>query len=90
MLAQSLGADVKAFLAGLGIGGLAFALAAQDTIANMFGSFVVVMDHPFRVGDVVKIGAHEGLAGDEQDRAGGQAASPGAAVWAFGPPVGRG
>jgi MscS family membrane protein len=64
MLAQTLGADVKAFLAGLGIGGLAFALAAQDTIANMFGSFVVVMDHPFRVGDVVKIGTHEGLVED--------------------------
>lgn len=58
--AQALGANVKAFLAGLGIGGLAFALAAQDTIANVFGSVVVAVDQPFRLGDFVKIGAHEG------------------------------
>jgi MscS family membrane protein len=49
LIAQSLGADVKAFLAGLGIGGLAFALAAQDTIANLFGSLVVALDQPFKV-----------------------------------------
>jgi len=57
---QSFGYDVKTFLAGLGIGGLAFALAAQDTIANLFGSFVVAMDQPFHVGDTVQIGAHTG------------------------------
>ncbi len=62
--AQSLGADVKAFLAGLGIGGLAFALAAQDTIANVFGSVVVAVDQPFRVGEFVKIGSHEGSVED--------------------------
>ncbi|MDB6169674.1 MAG: MscS Mechanosensitive ion channel [Verrucomicrobia bacterium] len=64
LIAQSLGADVKAFLAGLGIGGLAFALAAQDTIANVFGSIVVAIDQPFKVGEVVKIGAHTGTAED--------------------------
>jgi MscS family membrane protein len=64
LIAESLGADVKTFLAGLGIGGLAFALAAQDTLANMFGSFVVVMDRPFRVGDYVRIGANEGSVED--------------------------
>jgi MscS family membrane protein len=57
---QSFGYDVKTFLAGLGIGGLAFALAAQDTIANLFGSFVVAMDQPFHVGDTVQIGSHTG------------------------------
>jgi MscS family membrane protein len=57
---QSFGYDVKTFLAGLGIGGLAFALAAQDTLANLFGSFVVALDQPFKVGDVVRIGSHEG------------------------------
>jgi MscS family membrane protein len=62
--AQQLGADVKAFLAGLGIGGLAFALAAQDTLANVFGSVVVAVDQPFRVGDYVRIGAHEGAVED--------------------------
>lgn len=62
--AQSLGADVKAFLAGLGIGGLAFALAAQDTIANVFGSVVVAVDQPFRIGEFVQIGSHQGTVED--------------------------
>jgi MscS family membrane protein len=57
---ESLGFEVKTFLTGLGIGGLAFALAAQDTIANMFGSFVVVMDQPFYVGEYIRIQGHEG------------------------------
>ena len=52
---ESLGFEVKTFLTGLGIGGLAFALAAQDTIANMFGSFVVVMDQPFYVGEYIRV-----------------------------------
>jgi MscS family membrane protein len=60
VVCESLGFEVKTFLAGLGIGGLAFALAAQDTIANMFGSFVVVMDQPFYVGEYIRILAHEG------------------------------
>jgi MscS family membrane protein len=57
---ESLGFQVKTFLTGLGIGGLAFALAAQDTIANMFGSFVVVMDQPFYVGEYIRVGGFEG------------------------------
>lgn len=64
MAVKSLGVDVGAVLAGLGIGGLAFAFAAQDTIANLFGSFVVVMDQPFKVGEVVKIGAQTGTVED--------------------------
>jgi len=64
MVVQSLGFDVKALLAGLGIGGLAFALAAQDTIANLFGSIVVAIDQPFKVGETVKIGASTGLVED--------------------------
>lgn len=64
MIAQSLGADVKAFLAGLGIGGLAVALAAQDTLANVFGSVVVAVDQPFKIGEAVKIGAHSGTVED--------------------------
>ena len=62
--AQALGADVKAFLAGLGIGGLAFALAAQDTLANVFGSVVVAVDQPFRIGEYVQIGSHMGTVED--------------------------
>ena len=64
VIAEALGADVRTFLAGLGIGGLAVALAAQDTIANMFGSLVVVLDHPFYTGDLVKIGGNEGTVED--------------------------
>lgn len=64
LVAQSLGADVKAFLAGLGIGGLAMALAAQDTIANLFGSVVVAIDQPFKLGETVRIGAHVGTVED--------------------------
>jgi MscS family membrane protein len=57
---QSLGYNVSTILSGLGIGGLAFALAAQDTIANLFGSLVVAIDQPFKVGETVKIGANTG------------------------------
>jgi len=61
---QSLGYDVKVILGGLGIGGLAFALAAQDTIANLFGSIVVAIDQPFKLGETVKIGASTGTVED--------------------------
>jgi len=64
MTAQSLHYDVKAFLAGLGIGGLAFALAAQDTIANLFGSIVVATDQPFKLGEFVRIGSFSGTVED--------------------------
>jgi MscS family membrane protein len=57
---QSLGYNVTALLQGLGIGGLAFALAAQDTIANLFGSIVVAIDQPFKVGETIRIGANQG------------------------------
>jgi MscS family membrane protein len=60
VVTEMLGFEVKTFLAGLGIGGLAFALAAQDTIANMFGSFVVVMDQPFYVGEYIRVAGFEG------------------------------
>jgi MscS family membrane protein len=60
VILESLGFEVKTFLTGLGIGGLAFALAAQDTIANMFGSFVVLMDQPFYVGEYIRVAGFEG------------------------------
>ncbi|HZP59717.1 MAG TPA: mechanosensitive ion channel family protein [Opitutaceae bacterium] len=64
LIADNLGANVRAFLAGLGIGGLAFALAAQDTIANLFGSVVVALDQPFKIGDTVQIAAVTGTVED--------------------------
>ncbi|MGQ9850587.1 MAG: mechanosensitive ion channel family protein [Aggregatilineaceae bacterium] len=47
------GYDVAGLIAGLGIGGLAVALAAQDTLANLFGYFVILADEPFQIGDFV-------------------------------------
>lgn len=57
---QSLGFNVAAVLAGLGIGSLALALAAQDTAANLFGSITIILDRPFKVGDYIKVGDTEG------------------------------
>lgn len=50
-----LGYPVASLIAGLGIGGLALALAAQKTVENLFGAFSIGVDQPFRVGDTVKI-----------------------------------
>lgn len=58
---QNLDVDVGSLLAGLGIGGLAFALAAKDTIANFFGSVMIFVDKPFQIGDWVKIDDIEGV-----------------------------
>jgi MscS family membrane protein len=49
------GYDVTTILAGLGIGGLAFALAAQDSIANIFGGVIILIQRPFKIGDIVEI-----------------------------------
>lgn len=51
---QEWGINVSAFVASLGLGGLAFALAAKDTVANLFGSLVIFSDRPFQVGDWVE------------------------------------
>lgn len=53
--------NIGALLAGLGIGGLAFALAAKDTLANFFGSVTIFTDRPFQMGERVKIGGHDGI-----------------------------
>jgi len=58
---QLLGYSVSSLLAGLGIGGLAVALALQDTLANFFGSVFIFLDRPFVVGDWVKVGDTEGF-----------------------------
>ena len=57
---QSWGGDITAVLAGVGIGGLALAFAAQDTVANIFGSFMIFMDRPFRRGDWILMAGVEG------------------------------
>ncbi len=58
--AQNMGMDVASLIAGLGIGGLAFALAAKDTLANFFGSIMIMLDRPFRVGDWIIVKGSEG------------------------------
>jgi MscS family membrane protein len=52
---SELGFSVTSLIAGLGIGGLAVALAAQKTVENLFGSLSISVDQPFRVGDFVKV-----------------------------------
>jgi len=52
--------DIKSILAGLGIGGIALALAAQDTLKNFFGSLVIIADKPFEIGDRIIIDGHDG------------------------------
>jgi MscS family membrane protein len=59
-VASNLGFNVTSLLAGVGLGGLAFALAAQDTVRNFFGSLTVVFDRPFKVGDWVVVAGVEG------------------------------
>lgn len=55
------GYDVGALLAGIGIGGLAMALAAQETVANIFGGITIYADRPFRVGDRVRVDGYDGF-----------------------------
>jgi MscS family membrane protein len=58
---QNLNVDVASLLAGLGIGGLAFALAAKDTVSNLFGSITIFLDKPFAIGDWVSVAGVEGV-----------------------------
>ncbi|MHC4739688.1 MAG: mechanosensitive ion channel family protein [Planctomycetota bacterium] len=55
-----LGAEIKAILLSAGVGGIAVALAAKDTIANFFGSVTIFADKPFQIDELVKVGEHYG------------------------------
>lgn len=57
---SELGYPVASLIAGLGLGGIAFALAAQKTVENLFGSVSILADQPFRVGDAIKV---DGISG---------------------------
>ncbi len=61
---QNLGINVMGLMAGLGLGGLAFALAAKDTAANLFGSLMILLDRPFKVGDSIVANGQEGVVED--------------------------
>jgi MscS family membrane protein len=52
---QNQGVEVASLLAGLGIGGIAFALAAKDTVENLFGSLTIFLDRPFQIGDWIVV-----------------------------------
>ncbi len=60
VIAQEWDYDVNGFLAGLGLGGLAIALAAKDAVANIFGGVVIILDKPFEVGDWILTSNVEG------------------------------
>jgi MscS family membrane protein len=61
---QNWGYNTSTLIAGLGVGGIAVALAAQQTIANVFGGVSVVGDHPVRIGDFGKFGDLIGVVED--------------------------
>ena len=61
---QQLGINVSALIASLGIGGLAVALAARDTVANFFGGLTILLDRTFRIGEWIKVGEVEGIVED--------------------------
>ena len=56
MVIDNLGYNIGGIIATLGIGGAAFAFAAKDTIANIYGSIALALDRPFRVGDWIQVG----------------------------------
>ena len=61
LTSQNLGLNITSLLAGLSIGGLALGLAAQDTVANLFGAVAIFLDKPFRIGDRIKVEAVDGV-----------------------------
>ncbi|OON70852.1 mechanosensitive ion channel family protein [Hymenobacter sp. CRA2] len=60
MLGQVFGVNVTALIGGLGIGGLAVAFAAKESLENLIASFTIFLDRPFQVGDLVTVGGITG------------------------------
>ncbi len=58
---SNVGVDITAAIASLSIGGLAVGLAAQDTLANLFGAVAIFLDRPFHIGDRIKVEGVDGL-----------------------------
>lgn len=61
ILIDEAGYNISGLITGLGLGGLTFALAAQDTASNLFGGMVIITDKPFQVGDWIQAGELEGV-----------------------------
>jgi MscS family membrane protein len=64
IVAQEWNFSISGLIAGLGLGGLAFALAAKDMLANLFGGLVILLDRSFAIGDWIKTGGVEGTVED--------------------------
>ena len=60
LTAENLQWEIKSLLAGLSVGGLALGLAAQDTVANVFGAIAIFLDKPFHIGDRIKVETVDG------------------------------
>jgi MscS family membrane protein len=60
MIIDKFGYDVTSIIAGLGIGGLAFALAAKDTLGHIFGGTTILLDKPFKLGQRIKFETYDG------------------------------
>jgi MscS family membrane protein len=58
---DNIGFDISTLLAGLGIGGLAVALAAQDTLKNFIASIMILLDKPYNVSQRIVVGGHDGV-----------------------------
>lgn len=61
---NNVGYNISALLGTLGIGGLAFAFAAQDTLKNIFGGFTILTDRPFKLGDRILVDGFDGIVED--------------------------
>ena len=59
MILSNFGVNINALIAALGVGSLAIALAAQDTIANIIAGFLIMVDRPFSIGDIIKLPSGE-------------------------------
>ncbi|MCR2822182.1 mechanosensitive ion channel family protein [Lederbergia panacisoli] len=64
IIAEEFNYSVSGFVAGLGLGGLAFALAAKDALANLFGGIIIITEKPFRIGDWISTPSVEGIVED--------------------------
>ena len=61
---DNIGFDITAMIAGLGIGGLALALAAQDSVKNIFAGIMIFLDKPFRIKDRIQVDGFDGIVED--------------------------
>ena len=64
LIFKELGYDLSGLITGLGLGTIVVTVAAQDTIKNLFGGFIIFLDKPFQVGDYIKFGDYEGTVED--------------------------